>query len=154
MSANDDKSFDCHSENMSSNPALSWRHSKKKFFCPCLISILTLWQYAMSKKVALPSDLKGRDRALASSSAPSTHHARGHEKPPSDVGKQLEAVKAHIEDLHVSNVAPSPLPCLNRAKTFAFNTVIDKSSDIRVVLVNISKKRPRDKENLVLLIRP
>ena len=81
------------------------------FSCRCLISILTLWQYAMSKKVVLPSDLKGRDRALSSSSsAPSAHHARGREKPPSDVGKQLEAVKAHIEDLHVSKVALSPLP--------------------------------------------
>ena len=51
----------------------------------------------MSKKVVLPSDLKGKDKSSASTNIA----ARGREKPPSDVGKQLEAVKAHIEDLHV-----------------------------------------------------
>ena len=51
----------------------------------------------MSKKVVLHSDLKGKDKSSASANIA----ARGREKPPSDVGKQLEAVKAHIEDLHV-----------------------------------------------------
>ena len=69
------------------------------------VSILTLWQYAMSKKVVLPSDLKGKDRSAPSASTNAATAARGREKPPSDVGKQLEAVKAHIEDLHVRPVA-------------------------------------------------
>ena len=80
------------------------------FAPPSCISILTLWQYAMSKKVVLPSYLKGKDRSIpsASTNVAAAAAARGREKPPSDVGKQLEAVKAHIEDLHVrQNQGPS-----------------------------------------------
>ena len=75
------------------------------FAPPSRISILTLWQYAMSKKVVLPSYLKGKDRSIPSAATNAAAAARGREKPPSDVGKQLEAVKAHIEDLHVRQVA-------------------------------------------------
>ena len=81
---------------------------------PITDSILTLWQYAISKKVVLPSDLKGKDRPSASTHAAATATiARGREKPPSDVGKQLEAVKAHIEDLHVRPVAVASLAGCN-----------------------------------------
>ena len=48
-----------------------------------------MWQYAVSKKVALPTDSK-RSAKLAKE-----------RPPPSDGRDQLEAVKAHIEDLGV-----------------------------------------------------
>lgn len=69
----------------------------------------------MSKKVVLPSDLKGKDKSSASTNIA----ARGREKPPSDVGKQLEAVKAHIEDLHVRLIIAS-FAWLGRLGTVTF----------------------------------
>ena len=52
------------------------------------LSILTLWQYVHKKKVQVSNEIRGPNNQLTPSS-----------KPPSDLGRQLEAVISHIEDL-------------------------------------------------------
>lgn len=58
------------------------------------LSILTMWQYVNSKKVVLPSDVKTSKKGTP---------AAVKDKCPTKVEGQLEAIKAHIEDLQVSS---------------------------------------------------
>ena len=53
------------------------------------LSILTLWQYVLTKKVVLPGDRKTNGEEQVSK-----------DKPPG-LDEQLDAVTAHIEDLQV-----------------------------------------------------
>ena len=53
---------------------------------------------ALFPQVLLPSDSKKKGSQPQPSSG---NPGSGKERPPSDIGKQLDAVKAHIEDLEV-----------------------------------------------------